>query len=370
MSEEETKRAVASFRQRGGFVHSKGREGGKKKSNFVPGAFDRFQLSTEYNDEFRFIPGEYTVQVASGDEIEVVVLENFIHLQHYLNKGNTGTYINCSAGPFYKNKKKREPCPSCDMFWDLTEWSPAGKVIKKSPMGSARMLSDFTVIHFHPYHLVEQMRDGKPVPNPSKQGEYYMNWVRCEDYGKKKKKCKHCKDDRETVKARKLHLSLGPDHMDSINNYQNKELLDCLNCGSGPVETEAWVCPNAECGYVHVDIEKTDLEQEQIDDLVAGRVVCPDCGTYDFPKEELLCNECGKNGKRVTLFDVNIKATREGNKENNQTKLVVRSHMVCPIPEEFKDLAVPMQLNKIFRPDTIEQQEEKIGRRRPAHKEW
>lgn len=357
---------MASFRQRGRYLNNRSKQGGRRP-RFGGSLFgSRFQPSEEYQDQILIIPANYLTPLVNDEmEIEQIPTEYFFYRQHYDSRRHK--YIHCSGGPYYKNKDMTQPCLGCFVNRELTEWEDDKKV-KDSHVSYARAMRAFTILHFHRYHYVEQIKDGEYVMNP-KTNKPYMNWVRCEGPGNGGK-CPMCGDDTiKTTEVRKLHWSLGPTHYNSIEKHNDRICSNCTNCGTkGSINWEAWVCPH--CACPHIERDTTALKQKDIDDLVSKPIVCPNCNVKDFPNEEYFCEECGKAGVRMTIFDTQLLVDKEVQESNDGTMTVIHVETAedIEIDAATKKIMDPMDLTEIFKEDGLADQSKKLDWQIPA--EW
>lgn len=334
--------------------HSMGqRQQRKPRGSGAPTWVDKFRPSLDQPDTVRIIPGDYEVKQATPEgEIEVTKLTHYLYGEHFhatLERGSV-----CSAGPFVNWKDKRDPCYACDLFWSGMQPDPQTGKKKRGPM-SRRDMASFTVIHFHPYHQVEQvdLRTGQVRVN-QKTGQPFYSWVQCTGRG-----CEMCKANKIVKPAHRLHWDMGTGHFNTLWEYDKVIGNSCTTCGGRDVIAwDALVC--RECGEAKVIADETTLQPKEIDEIYRSINKCSACGFEGFLKEVISCKNCSQTGhipQRSSLFDVNINVQRFATDNSTQTTLMVTQwSQPCPIDPQYKELAEPLELEKIFAPTALEDQ--------------
>lgn len=355
-SEKMAVRAVASFRQRGGYINARNKVGGAPKRSGGSLYGSRFAPSEDYQDEILLVPSTYeTPLVNESNEVENVLTEYFFYRQHYDSRRRKFTH--CSGGPYYKNRHMAEYCLGCHINHELTVWEDR-KPVKQSHVSWARPMRAFTLIHFHRYHWVEQNRNGQLVLNPKDQ-KPYMEWVRClEPLGER---CWMCEQEKKTIEARRMHWSLGPTHHNSLEYHNIRVASNCINCGgTNTINWEAWVCPH--CEYAHVERDTTKFTAKEVDSLIMTPILCPNCGQRDFAREEYYCEECGKSAVRTSIFDMRLLVQKEIQmaSRGKQTVVNIASGQIEKDPKQYKGLYEPLDLAEMFAPDSLEAQSKKF----------
>jgi predicted RNA-binding Zn-ribbon protein involved in translation (DUF1610 family) len=315
-----------------------------------PTWIDNFKPSTAEADVVRVLKGQYEVDVAVGDNNTVQVVKKTLtyypwteHFHGGLRKGCT-----CSAGPLAMFKDKRQPCRACDIFWANKSKG------KKNPMSRREMYS-FSVLHYAPYTLMEQVdKDGKIRCND--EGEPYMNWVRRTKFEVQQDQA----GGREVRDAHLLHWDIGYGHWGTLLEYDKEFGKSCRSCGGrDTIQMEAWTCPH--CGEALIEPNST-YTQAEIDEITNKEVRCAHCQQVGRLTEYVSCTNCA-NGRRADIFDVDMGVKRVADaKGGNQTTLMVTSWSnPRPIDARFTELAKPLNLSKVFVPTPMEVQEELFG---------
>jgi len=351
-------RAIASFRQRGGYVANRNKVGGGRQRSGGSLYGNRFSPSEDYQDEVLLIPAAYETPIVNeSGEVENVPTEYFFYRQHYDSRRRK--YTHCSGGPYYRNRDRAKPCLGCFINRELTVWGDDNKIEKDSHVSYARAMRAYTLIHFHRYHWTEQMRGQEAVLNPT-TGKPYMEWVRC--LAPSSNRCWMCEQEVKSTEARRMHWSLGPTHHDSLEHHNMRISKNCVNCGSTKsVEWEAWVCPH--CEYPHVERDTTRMGAKEIEELIIKPITCPNCGQRDFPREEYYCEGCGKQARRMSVFDLRLLVQKETtiSSDGKSTKIHFESGALEPDPaDKYKGMYEPMDLADIFKEDTLQDQSRKF----------
>lgn len=314
--------------------------GGRGGSRFS----DAYKPGLDVPDTIRLVRGMYEVPVATNTgQVEMRRLFYFPYVDHYhgiLKKGAI-----CSAGPAHAFKNLREPCHGCDMFWQGKE---SGRK-SRGPM-SKRDMYGFTVLHYAPYAKMEQVDRETGQIRTNNEGKPFYEWVRVLPHERQKYQGREMRD------AHVLHWSLGFGHWNVLVDYDKHIGASCRNCGGVDcIQSEAWGCKS--CGELIIDVSSTHLSPKQIDDITMAPVKCPKCGTEAFLQEYINCTKCG-NGARADLFDVDLTVKRIAASDgSNQNVLsIVKWSEPRPIDQRFIEIAKPLDLPKIFSPDSLERQ--------------
>jgi predicted RNA-binding Zn-ribbon protein involved in translation (DUF1610 family) len=320
----------------------------------APTFIDQFKPDLDTPDIIRIIAGDYEVKTVAGDgTIEIDRTPYFPFGEHY--HATLERSCVCSAGPNYGAKDKRDPCYACDMFWQGMTTGTDGKK-KRGPMSRRDMVS-FTVVHFYPYHKVEQVdRQTGQVRINDRTKEPYFSWWRCEGG----KNCQFCMAQKEKRLAQRLHWDLGTNHFSTLWEYEKEIGKGCVTCGGrSTIEWDAYVC--RECGEAKVVREETGLKLKEIDEIFTKPNKCSACGFEGFLSELISCSNCtpmGHEPVRATLFDVDLHVRRNQTdaKSNATTLMVTQWSDPRPVDKNFTDLAKPMDLSKIFAPTPLDKQ--------------
>lgn len=328
------------------------------------GAFWRGAFKPPFHKETRgrLIAGSYDIATAtSNGTIEVVEgLPYFTYTEHFDGRNKRGSI--CSAGPFMNFKDKRDPCYGCDMFYDSMEVDPqTGK--RRPGRVSKRDLYSFTWMHYGTFFKVDRVdKNGQLVLNQN-TGKPYYDWV--EGSPKNPKFA-----GKESMEGQLMHWPMGYTHFKTLLEYDRKIGKSCAACGTkDSIESVAWVC--GKCGEAVIEMDSTTLEPQEVQQLTEQPTRCPSCGHEDYLEEVIECAGCS-NPVRATLFDVDLDVQRlQASDGGNQTSLMISGWSAPrPIPEKYKEKAKSLDLDKIYAPTPLEEQERIFGisssRRQPV----
>lgn len=311
---------------------------------------DRFQPSIVEPDKVRFIPGNYPYErVDENGHLDVYALEYYRFTEHFDGKTKSSTI--CSAGPFANHKDKRDPCEGCTLFWE----NP-----KKGGRMSRRDMYSFTVLNYATFHHMEQLdrKTGQIVIN-ERTGQPYMEWVQC-----KGRRCDMCVAGKETKKGHIQHYELGYGHFSQLAEYANEIGRGCRNCkAQNVIEPVAYLCGN--CKDAVIDMGDTSLDDKDIKKMTNEDVVCPHCRHKGLLEEVVTCNSCG-DPKRADIFDVDSSFKRVQGDGNQTSLLFTGFGPICPVDVAYAEIAKPIDLGRIYVPDSIETQREKFKVSIPA----
>lgn len=345
---------VGSFRQMG---HSWSQSRNEKKvrnSSSVPAWINQYRPSTDLPDTIRLIAGDYNVEDVdrNGNVFVVQHLPFYPFTEHYDSRSKK--YSVCSAGPFASDRNKKQPCHGCDLFWSSMKEDPQRPGRKKPGFMSKRDMSVFTVIDYNTYHKVEQIDQQTGRVRTNDKGEPYYNWIKCGG-----RVCDACDAGKETKQGKRLHWAMGSDHYNTLLTSDKDIGRSCVTCGENEViHMEAWLC--TQCGEAVID-DRSRLSEKDIDDIVLKPATCKQCGHHGFLQELINCTNCtsaGREPKRATLFDVDIKVRRvEASDGSNRSTLNVSGFSKPgPVSKTFQEYNKPEELNKIYAPTPLEVQ--------------
>lgn len=213
---------------------------------------------------------------------------------------------------------------------------------------SLRLLHAFNGIHLAWYHLVPVFDDnGKPVlyQKGDRKGEQVHRKEECEG-----RRCGMCKDKLEKVFGKKVHWSLGGGHLGDLAGVISEIEKDCLSCGGqGSLEIISYEC--SKCGHGFIDMENTDMADEQIFHASGQIQKCSECGTKDYMLEQPECSEC-QDPMKTSIFDVDLEIKRQG--EGTNSTIQVPRWTTTELPEELQEMAKPWPFNRIFAGDPLD----------------
>jgi len=307
---------------------------------------DRFQPSVTEPDKIRFIPGEYQYdRVNENGELESYLLEYERFTEHFDGKTKTSTI--CSAGPFANFREKKDPCIGCDLFWE----NP-----KKGGRMSRRDMYSFTILNYATFHHMEQLdRLTGQVRINDKTKQPWMEWVQC-----KGRRCDMCTAGKETKKGHVQHYELGYGHFSQLSEYAEEIGKCCRNCRQkNVIEAVAYLCTG--CKDAVIDMDETTLDDKDIKKMIHEDVVCPQCRHKGLLEEIITCRSCG-DPKRADIFDVDLSFKRaQVDPNSNQTSLLFTGFgEVCPVDVTYAEVAKPLDLSKLYVPDSLETQATKF----------
>lgn len=328
-------------------------------------------------DVVRLIDASYPTELPddNGENLIKVSFPWFSWIEHRDNFHEKSGV--CSAGPWHNYKKKAQPCRGCELFFQLMKRDPTTGKMKLGPMSKREMFS-FSVIHYHPYHQVEQLDEDGNIKVNNSTGEPFWRWVRCEIEG-----CPHCAAGKLTLPARKLHWDMGIGHRAKL--FEKDEMLrkNCKNCGTrNSISWEAFVCSNDNCEHPFFRHGDTKLKTDDVFKAVKERMLCPVCGNFDVPRQYDKCSKCGDAAQPATLFDVVLHVHRTAKEGMNGTELTIddwqEGYGGIFVPPEIAafdadtaaNFHVPLDLPKMIQPTPIAQQIKMFGTGGPSGPDW
>jgi hypothetical protein len=326
-------------------------------------------------DVVRIMDANYTTEIpAENNETLVKVSFPWWSWTEHRDNNHEKSSV-CSAGPWSGSKKKAQPCRGCELFFGLMHRDEKGKTVF-GPMSKRNMFS-FSIIHYFPYHRIEQLDDDGAVKK-NNQGEPFYTWVRCELDG-----CPHCAAGKLTLPARKLHWDMGISHHNTLLKKDEALRLCCKSCKTrNSLTWDAFVCANEDCEHPFFRHGETRIKEDEIMKTVSDRMLCPVCGGYDFPRQYNKCMKCGDNPEPATLFDVVLHVHRETMDGKVGTELKIddweEGYDGIFVPPEIAaynqnmadNFRVPMDLPKLIQPTDLTTQNRLFGAGGPGAPDW
>lgn len=224
---------------------------------------------------------------------------------------------------------------------------------------SWRLLHAFNAIHLAYYHLKPVFdKDNKPIMRKAREGQearQAMEKVECEG-----RRCKHCKEGLEKVFGKKVHWSVGTGHLGDLGGVVDEIGRDCKECGqSGSLYVVSYEC--SKCGDMVIDMDNTDLTDEQIDNAAAQKHRCS-CGHNDFMLRQHECENC-QDPEPLSIFDCDIEIKRSG--EGTQSTVQIPRWTATELSKELKEMAKPYNFKRVFAADNFDWQAKVLKIRNP-----
>jgi hypothetical protein len=213
---------------------------------------------------------------------------------------------------------------------------------------SWRIQNAMNGIHLAFYHEVPATdRNGqiKRYERGEKKGQPMLETRPCEG-----RRCKYCKDGLPKTFGKKVHWSLGRQHLEELGGIAVEISKDCANCG-GRLETIGYEC--AECGHVVIDSAKTDLNEAELNEYIKEPRQCPSCNHVGHLLKQTECDGC-QDPEPLSIFDCELEIKRQGDRQNSS--VFVPRWTKKPLPDECADLVEPYNFKSVFAPDPFEYQ--------------
>lgn len=333
--------------------------------------------SNLHPDVIRVLDASYVTEIPSDDRKDLVkiTLPWWCWTEHWDNTHEKSSV--CSAGPWRDvDSTRAQPCRGCELYRGLSHRDPTTGKMKAGAM-SCRSMYSFSVIHYHPYHRVEQFDEDGNIKKNNK-GETFYQWVKCEIDG-----CPHCAAGKLMLPARKLHWDMGINHYDTLLSKDEALRLCCKNCKTrSSIAWDVFACSNVECGHPFFERGKTCLKEVEVLKTAGSPMLCPVCGNYSQPNRYDSCTKCGDNPSPATLFDVVLHVHRESSTSKIGTELkiddweegyegvFVPPEIAAFDPEMAKNFHVPLDLPKLIPPTDIQMQNKLFGVGGPGAPDW
>lgn len=312
----------------------------------------------------RLIPGAYVQPVSfDGKTVEQVTYEYVMFKEHFMG-GRVNRGGICSSGPLFSSRQHRDPCHGCDIFWEDVEVRKAKKQSGDKTKGpnriSLRDMYAFTWWDYGAwYHAPRKDGQGRIVTDQN--GAPRLDWVMGQENDSRYSGC-------EWKYGHLLAWPMGETYRDTLLSANDYIMQDCANCGGrGVIQFVSKNC--AGCGATVYDAA-TSLTPEQRTQVDNSPHQCQ-CGHNGFLTEMINCGSCG-NGKRASVFDVDLQITAVGSKGQQTFLQILNRSEPRPIqvqdPEVLKGIQ-PLDLIQKFSPTPLDKQAEWWGtgeQRQPA----
>ena len=203
-------------------------------------------------------------------------------------------------------------------------------------------------IHLAFYHeapAVDQNGNVKRYERGEKKGEPMIDLALCEG-----RRCKYCREGLPKVYGKKVHWSLGSQHLEELGGCAMEIAKDCGNCG-GRLSTIGYECEK--CGYCLVDTENTELSDAELNEYSQSPRKCPECHHTGVLIKQSECDGC-QDPAPLSIFDCELEIKRQGERKNSS--IYIPRWTPCDIPEEVLEHVEPYTFKDIFSPDPFEYQ--------------
>lgn len=337
-------------------VQQETRNNSKKPRGSAPYWKDTFKPPQDYPRWGRLIPGQYTIQYVqrSQDGTSRLIEETsdyYVYAEHY--HGGLGKGCICSAGPHYADSALRNPCPSCDTFWEGVRARREDSNYR--PAMSRREMNVFNWWDYGLWIKEPQVgADGRYRMNNSTNQPYY-DWVPSFEGDPRLQQ-------REYKYGHLLAWPMSNEHREVLFAYQkNKVRHSCGTCGTQGVRSVGARCPR--CKNTVQSFESGALSPTQQEDLFNAPITCPHCSTVVYLEDVVYCPTCYQNNwsaQRANIFSVDIQVI--GQKSGNQKGLILQvleSSQPRPIQVDAQTAASikPLPLSLKFAPTPPKEQE-------------
>jgi len=337
--------------------HSHSSRGGSKTPYWLNG----FDISEDpaVPDTFRLIRGEYiqTELDRLGNPFDDVY--GFVrYREHFYSALRRGGI--CSAGPYFLDRHKREPCKGCDIYWEDKAEQDAKKARGDNSKGPRRIsMTDRYAYNLWSYAYHFEM------PDTDKNGQYRMNPKTNQPYTTWSKAPNPNLPIYAGHPYRMGHLyswAIGRTWNETLITWNRIIDKSCLTCGArDSILSRGWYCPH--CSQLIIDPTNTTSSAEQIREVVNSHFSCPHCGTCAYLQEAVWCQSCsdGSQGKRASIFDVDLTGVRQRVSDTSTILTIMGYSNPTPIERLITDPEVlarvkPQDLVRKFAPTTVEEQ--------------
>lgn len=319
-----------------------------------PTFIDQYRPTTlvQRPDLVRFIQGDFSTDYVKDGKLVTERVPYYKWVEHF--DGVDHTSSRCSAGPFWFDKEKAEPCIGCQQRQLTSKINEKNKRVYRI---SRTDRFAWNVLHMTPYIQIPQIdRKTQEVRTNPNTGEPYKEWVPMQVF--------HTQQypTAPVTQGRMVHYSMATTHLDVLLAYDRVVENSCRSCGSqNSLVTDAWCCGN--CGDAVFEMDRLAISFEELNQLLEKPIQCMHCGNTDYLVEAFHCDRCS-NPQHATLFDVNIGLVRVETGEDNKGSVlqIPFSQPPGPIPEEYRDaLKYQHDLATLFAPQSLAEQEEIWG---------
>jgi hypothetical protein len=186
--------------------------------------------------------------------------------------------------------------------------------------------------------------------------------------------------DLTTIFGKKRYIEVGKNHLSDIQGFDQIVMSQCATCKQQLI-TDGFACPN--CNNLIIDMGNDPRNDEQISQEVLRPYPCMTCQRPVLLREVVGCDFCenqGKKGIQISIFDVVLQAMRQG--ESTNSHIVRQNHMTI---EEFgaginpaffpnktfrqhveELLKEQYNFDEIYKPRTLQEQSKRMDLPMPA----
>lgn len=321
---------------------------------------DSFSPTKVGTDLVRLIPGQYRVPRVTKEgllyEEEVPWYE---YVEHFHGTNKFGAI--CSGGPYRKDRKKREECYGCEMFWEdyqKRKEIAREKGVKRVDNPKRVNMSDkfaFSIVDLGMFFKKDRVNNQGVVEMNSKTNLPYYDWAKLRNpqdpsaYGKDMKQ------------GRLLPWSVSKTWFKIINAFADKIGQSCAGCGNKDcLQWVAWQCGNPDCGMPLIRANSCTYNDEQLQELTRQACMCHHCGIVSYMMEIVQCNHC-VNARRAGIYDVDLEVSQAKDSNNSAILVISGWSQPKPIDPVYQELYKPLDLPSRYSPTPLEAQAKGFG---------
>lgn len=334
----------------------------------LPTFIGEYKPSDTDEDTVRIVRAAYENQMPEGDAIVTQMMAWYNYRAHYkkeVSKRTGATYNKqmtiCSAGPFWRDPKKRQPCQACD----LLDAQFRSGVKQKDGLWSIREHSAITILHFGQFVKQTRIDPMTNQPRLGGNGNPLWDWVKAPN-----EHVFYQYPDEERSECLKKHWSLGMNEKTVLLERESTIAQSCVGCRlkggrdgrqTVGIRSELFLC--ASCQNDIIDVSTTEMKQSDIEKMALSPVRCPHCNHTGMMQEMIACtNPACPGAQRATMWDVDLQVKSVKPAGGGFPTLTLDHSAPYELEERFRELATPFDFaGKIFRPHTMEEQKEFYG---------
>lgn len=312
-------------------------------------------------DTVRLVAGEYTLKLADEQANVIEVPNTFWTYEEHFD-GRTSKSSVCSGGPLHKIPGRREPCAPCDKFWEEVRNTKRGDARR----WSKRTMFAFNVFVFGLFAEVDQIDRRTGRARVDQNGKTFKEWAPCADL----RPAQYA--GAPTKEGHLMQWPMGTEHYHTLLAFNAKIEQACKSCGTRTVKRKGqaskpaiyaagYLCPS--CQEEVIDLDRTELDAESIQQLISHPMKCPSCKEMVEAVEVLGCHHCTEP-KRASIYDVDLEVQRVAANDGSKRTQLVISGFSDPYAFEGEALAAierPYDLPQVYAPLPYEKQFEYFG---------
>jgi len=309
------------------------------------GRVDYLNVSDEFSQRIRLIPGAYEMQRYDDEtgSLDLVTLPFYECERHFIpaRRERRGAIITCSAGP---DPTAPKPCLPCDEL----EYFQLHRVV-------------FSIVELEQFHRTPWIKKGTTDPTLGKDGKPILIDALCEDL-EGGGNCSMCRSEDDKFFGKSMYWELSNDQFDQLLALEEQFLRTKCVCGKD-MRIKKFEC--SRCAEVIIQMSSTKFTKKELRHYIKNGMVCPACKSLVRLIPIMDCS-CEKS-QSLNLFMVDLNVSRRPSTTGKKSyTLDVTFSAPCEPDKRYGGSWDSIDLAAVLAPPTIPEQRKICGLRRGA----